>query len=101
MNSTNNNSKEPKNSLATFTGAVVKKPVKKSKRSYGPSWVCYSCGIKHGAWYQDDGTYIGPTPSCATYHHGKCEVCGTTDIAVTEPRDYGYLTRNLDGLLLK
>jgi len=34
---------------------------------------------------------VGPEQHCATFHHGKCGVCGTTNIAVTEPRDYGYL----------
>jgi hypothetical protein len=85
----------------SFTAGPVKKTVKLNKKSYGPDWVCYSCGIKHGGWYQDDGAYIGPKNHCATYHHGVCEVCGTTNIAVTEPRDYGHLTRNLDGIVLK
>ena len=85
----------------SFTAGPVKKTVKLNKKSYGPDWVCYSCGIKHGGWYQDDGAYIGPKNHCATYHHGVCEVCGTTNIAVTEPRDYGHLTRNLNGIVLK
>jgi hypothetical protein len=61
-------------------------------------WVCHSCGIKHGGWYKDDSTYVGPRRHCATYHHGICGICNITNIAVTEPRDYGYLTRNLENI---
>jgi len=53
-------------------------------------WVCHECGVKHGGWYQGDG-YVGPSKHCATYHEGTCDVCGNKDVAVTEPRDYGYL----------
>lgn len=71
------------------------------KKFNEPAWVCYSCGLKHGTWYEDDGTYIGPKNMCSTYHHGTCGVCGTTNIGVTEPRDYGHLTRNLQELVLR
>lgn len=58
-------------------------------KSY-PSWVCNDCGMKHGAWYSQ-GDYCGPSSHCATYHHGKCEICGDNDVPVTEPRDFGHL----------
>ena len=46
-----------------------------------PAWVCIKCGTKHGRHTVN---------SYATWHIGKCGVCGTvTD--VTEPRDFGYL----------
>ena len=57
------------------------------------NWVCNSCGMKYGKWYQGDGPdgYIGPSNHCATYHLGVCDVCKTKDVAVTEPRDFGQL----------
>jgi hypothetical protein len=53
-------------------------------------WVCYSCGTKYGRWYQGD-SYSGPAAHCSTNHIGTCDVCGTVDVSVTEPRDYGHL----------
>lgn len=53
------------------------------------NWICDACGIKYGRWYQPGA--VGPKAHCATYHMGQCDSCGTKDVAVTEPRDYGYL----------
>lgn len=55
-----------------------------------PTWVCHRCGVKYGAWYKN-GEYIGPKGSCSTLHMGECGVCGASNVAVTEPRDYGHL----------
>ena len=46
--------------------------------------------MDYGAWYKN-GTYIGPPNICSTMHLGTCGVCSKTNVAVTEPRDYGYL----------
>ena len=46
-----------------------------------PDWVCSECGLKYGA----------RRPGLATWHLDECGVCGRKDIAVTEPRDFGYL----------
>lgn len=46
-----------------------------------PAWVCYPCGARYG-------TRI---PADATWHIGPCDVCGRDHLAVTEPRDFGYL----------
>ena len=45
-----------------------------------PAWVCSACGSKYG-------TRI---PVMATWHMGRCGVCGVMAV-VTEPRDYGHL----------
>lgn len=55
-----------------------------------PTWICHDCGVKYGAWYKK-GEYVGPKNHCSTMHTGECGVCGTIDVAVTEPRDYGHL----------
>jgi hypothetical protein len=55
-----------------------------------PTWICHDCGVKYGAWYKK-GEYVGPKSHCSTMHIGECGVCGATDVAVTEPRDYGHL----------
>jgi hypothetical protein len=44
------------------------------------AWVCSACGAK----------YSTRIPATATWHMGRCGVCGVT-AAVTEPRDYGHL----------
>jgi len=54
-----------------------------------PDWVCHDCGQQWGRWY-DNGSYLGPSKHCATYHVNRCEVCGQ-EKPVTEARDYGYL----------
>ena len=54
------------------------------------NWVCDTCGTKYGRWHQK-GKYLGPPHHCATYHMGKCDVCGAVNVPVTEPRDYGNL----------
>lgn len=53
------------------------------------NWVCNDCGSKYGKWYQPGG--IPPKAHCATYHLDACDVCGASNVAVTEPRDFGYL----------
>lgn len=55
-----------------------------------PDWICNYCGIKYGAWFRN-GTYVGPSSHCATYHVGSCGICKDKDVAVTEPRDFGHL----------
>jgi hypothetical protein len=64
--------------------------MKKLKQPDYPTWVCHTCGMDYGSWYKN-GTYTGPPNICSTMHLGTCGVCGATDVAVTEPRDYGYL----------
>lgn len=64
------------------------------KKDGYPHWICDSCGQKYGNWY-NKGTYTGPSSWYATFHVGTCEVCETTDVPVTEPRDYGGLKRPL------
>jgi predicted ATP-dependent serine protease len=44
------------------------------------AWVCMECGTKYGR----------AKPWIATWHYGKCDVCGVYD-GVTEPRDFGGL----------
>jgi hypothetical protein len=61
----------------------------KLKKPY-VAWVCHTCGVKYGKWYQS-GEYYGPKHHTATYHYNSCDVCGANDVPVTEPRDYGYL----------
>lgn len=55
-----------------------------------PQWVCRDCGESYGTWYKR-GTYVGPPHHCATMHKGTCNLCGKTNLIVTEPRDYGHL----------
>jgi len=62
----------------------------RSKQSEYPTWVCHPCGTRYGKWYQGD-TYTGPKHLCSTMHVGRCDLCGSKEIAVTEPRDYGHL----------
>jgi hypothetical protein len=54
-----------------------------------PDWVCHDCGQKWGAWWEGP-VYTGPSPHCATFHEGNCNVCGEVKV-VTEARDFGYL----------
>ena len=60
-----------------------------------PAWVCNDCGEKYGTWYQG-GVYTGPKNHCSTNHYGTCNVCGKTNVSVTEPRDYGHLVKGWD-----
>ncbi len=46
-----------------------------------PSWICRECGIDFGRQ---------PHGHLATFHQGQCGWCEKDDVAVTEPRDYGY-----------
>lgn len=55
-----------------------------------PEWICHKCGVKYGFWYVD-GFYKGPEHHYATYHLGKCDICNSLEVSVTEPRDYGHL----------
>lgn len=56
-----------------------------------PEWCCDTCGKTYGRWYAS-GYYTGPEPAISTYHIGTCDVCEQKEVAVTEPRDFGYLT---------
>jgi hypothetical protein len=67
---------------------------KMTKTEEYPTWICEECGIKHGRWFPKDGTYIGPSPLCATYHVDRCDMCNKDGVMVTEPRDFGYLKRD-------
>ncbi len=42
------------------------------------TWICFECGKKKYRRKVNDG---------ATWHVGKCDVCGK-EIGVTEPRDF-------------
>jgi hypothetical protein len=53
-----------------------------------PEWICNQCGRLHGK--RPEGN------SVATYHIGRCGVCGTGGIEVTEPRDFGHLREGWD-----
>ena len=46
-----------------------------------PVWICHPCGTDHG--YHEAGV--------ATWHIGVCDICGTKNVRVTEPRDFGHL----------
>jgi hypothetical protein len=48
-----------------------------------PDWICAPCGRAYGR--RPAGNSYG-----ATYHPGKCGVCGEAT-EVTEPRDWGHL----------
>lgn len=60
----------------------------KVKRPY-PDWICDECGRLHGK--RPEGNPYG-----ATYHIGKCGVCGTGGVDVTECRDFGHLKEGWD-----
>lgn len=47
-----------------------------------PDWICEPCGRRYGK--HPEGNHV------ATYHNGKCGVCGT-QTSVSEPRDFGHL----------
>lgn len=59
-----------------------------------PTWICDDCGVRWGAWYQAGA--VAPRLHCATYHYGTCNLCGTKETPVTEPRDYGHLIEGWD-----
>ena len=63
--------------------------MKSKKQRKQIDWVCNDCGVKYGRWYQPG--VRSPEISYSTYHLDTCDVCGTKEIAVTEPRDFGYL----------
>ena len=56
-----------------------------------PEWVCLSCGVKYGLWWQND-EYSGPSRHDATYHVDDCRVC-KKHVPCTEARDFGYLVK--------
>ncbi|HET8686350.1 MAG TPA: hypothetical protein VFM18_06760 [Methanosarcina sp.] len=60
----------------------IARNMKKETKKY-PDWICAACGIKYGKQSCD----------IATWHSGKCDVCGE-DAIVTEPRDFGHLVKN-------
>jgi hypothetical protein len=69
--------------LSNLNSMKTKKKIKKI------DWVCNDCGVKYGRWYQPGAR--APEISYSTYHLDICDVCGTSDVPVTEPRDFGYL----------
>lgn len=46
-----------------------------------PHWICAECGNKFGSV---------PKDHVATFHYGICGWCKKENVAVTQPRDYGY-----------
>lgn len=44
-----------------------------------PGWACVPCGKTHGKKLKE----------VATFHFGKCDVCGK-NAPVSEPRDFGH-----------
>jgi hypothetical protein len=56
-----------------------------------PDWICNPCARLLCGFYID-GRWVGPASHLATYHMGRCGVCGCED-AVTEPRDHGGMVR--------
>ena len=55
-----------------------------------PVWTCADCGTELG----------NRQPQYATWHMGTCGVCGRR-MAVTEPRDFGYLRPSWRGMFPK
>jgi hypothetical protein len=55
-----------------------------------PSWICLKCGIRYGR----------REPGAATWHIGKCDVCGK-EKSVTEPRDFNHLKDGWEKQYLK
>jgi hypothetical protein len=53
------------------------------------SYICHSCGKKHGR-------HAVPHEG-ATWHLGDCDYCGAIGVPVAEPRDYGGLRRAGEG----
>jgi hypothetical protein len=46
-----------------------------------PAWICHECGVRYGR----------RAPEFATWHEGDaCGWCGSENVPVTEPRDFGY-----------
>lgn len=53
----------------------------KDERRAQPAWVCANCGSRFGKHMPKD----------ATWHYGTCHICLEQAVAITEPRDFGYL----------
>lgn len=47
-----------------------------------PAWVCQPCAEANGGKMRPGHV--------ATWHFGKCEICWTRILPVTEPRDFGH-----------
>lgn len=60
----------------------------KKKKPY-PVWVCDNCANNALAKDINKNCKSHSVSGCATYHTGKCDICGETK-PVTEPRDFGY-----------
>jgi len=59
-----------------------------------PTWICTACGheycrVKEPNYHTREG---------ATYHMNDCDICSVYTM-VTEPRDFGYLTKQSVKLL--
>ena len=54
-----------------------------------PAWICHSCALSnHGKIIQGhEATFHQPDKDNP---HDKCGWCGRNDVALTEPRDFGY-----------
>jgi len=48
--------------------------------------VCFECGRKYGHVTSEECLAI-------TYHYGRCDVCLEEPVGVTDPRDFGRLTK--------
>lgn len=51
-----------------------------------PTWVCYKCAEKYGAWLKEHKTL-----PIAEYHTSMCDVCLRHDVGVTRPQNFGLL----------
>ena len=57
-----------------------------------PTWICRDCGLRYGCAASNAAT---------TWHTETCDICGIKK-AVTEPRDFGHLSKkSLDFLGIK
>lgn len=61
-----------------------------SKARKYPTWVCYPCGLAAKLITKGFRQQLKNAEVVSTYHEGKCDVCGRSGVAVTEPRDFSY-----------
>ena len=54
-----------------------------------PDWICNSCGVKYGAYFQG-GNYPELNTSSDVLYKGTCEVCGNTDL-LDKAENFGNL----------